>query len=197
MCWKSAPFGKEGTESVSFTKLEAVGIQAWCWLASSSSVVSIVRFCGPLIQSLYSSKPHPFLNPSQILFSKAKNFSEGLGYSKEAIKVTGFQPSNTQCHVVWVGLVLLGYHRTASLMWSMWSMEKVGKAIRWREYRSKEELKAGCSRLSLVVVKRRGHISVLVTVDRLAGLSLWTSVTPLLLGNTANAANLGESSDSV
>lgn len=34
-------------------------------------------------------------------------------------------------------------------------------------------------------------------VDRLGGLSLFTSVTPLLLGNTANATNLDESSDSV
>lgn len=99
MCWKSAPIGKKGTEYVSFTKLEASGTQAWCWLASSSystSVVSIVRSCSPLIQSLYPSKPYPFLNPSQILFSKAKNFSKGLGCSKEAIEVIGFQPSNTQ-----------------------------------------------------------------------------------------------------
>lgn len=99
VCWKSAPIVKEGTEFVSFTKLEAAGTQAWCWFASSScstSVFSIVYFCDPLIQSLYLSKPYPFLNPSQILFSKAKSFSKGLGCSKEAIKVIGFQPSNTQ-----------------------------------------------------------------------------------------------------
>lgn len=61
-----------------------------------ASVFSIVYFCDPLIQSLSPSKPYPFLNPSQILFSKAKSFSKGLGCSKEAIKVIGFQPSNTQ-----------------------------------------------------------------------------------------------------
>lgn len=140
MYWKSAPVGKEGTESVSFTKLEAAGIQAWCWLALSSystSVVSIVRFCGPLIQSLYPSKPYPFLNPSQILFSKAKNFSEGLGYSKEAVKVIGFQPSNTQ---ILRGLGGTGPVGLSSHCFNVVSMkdggggnrrmEEVGKAIR-------------------------------------------------------------------